>query len=68
MMMVNVFIFFPTIILTCILEVSIFCWYNTIIKTKMVYKDYFDSLLDWINNSKMRFNLKINLKKLIHLS
>lgn len=57
MMMLNVFIFFPIIlyyiyVLTYILEVSIFCWYNAITKIKMIYidKDYFDSLLDWINN------------------
>lgn len=57
MMMLNVFIFFPIIlyyiyVLTYILEVSTFCWYNAITKMKMIYidKDYFDSLLDWINN------------------
>lgn len=56
MMMLNVFIFFPIIlyiyVLTYILEVSTFCWYNAITKIKMIYidKDYFDSLLDWINN------------------
>lgn len=57
MMMLNVFIFFPIIlyyiyVLTYILEVSTFCWYNAITKMKMIHidKDYFDSLLDWINN------------------
>lgn len=56
MMMLNVFIFFPIIlyiyVLTYILEVSTFCWYNAITKMKMIYidKDYFHSLLDWINN------------------